>query len=54
VTLEKQAYTAIAEEEERLRVLNNAKSEKNRQKRLQQYDSAPTNTVRNAWSTVTY
>ena len=40
VTLEKQAYAAIAEEEERLRVLNNAKSEKNRQKRLPQYDSA--------------
>lgn len=40
VILEKQAYAAIAEEEEHLRILNNAKSEKNCQKRLQQYASA--------------
>jgi hypothetical protein len=39
-TLEKQAYAAIAEEEERLRVFNNAKSEDNLQKRLEQYDAA--------------
>ncbi len=39
-TLEKQAYAAIAEEEERLRIFNNAKSKENRQKRRQQYASA--------------
>lgn len=38
-SLEKQAYAAITEEEVRLRVLNNAKSEENRQKRLQHYES---------------
>jgi hypothetical protein len=38
-TLEKQAYAAIAEEEERLRVFNNAKSEDNLQKRLEQYEA---------------
>jgi hypothetical protein len=42
VTLEKQAYAAITEEEERLRVLNNAKSEDNRQKCLQKYQNAKT------------
>lgn len=39
-TLEKQAYAAIAEEEGRLRVFNNAKSEGNLQKRLEQYEAA--------------
>jgi hypothetical protein len=38
--LEKQAYAAIAEEEERLRIFNNAKSKENRQKRRQQYTRA--------------
>jgi hypothetical protein len=39
-TLEKQAYAAIAEEEERLRVFSNAKSEDKLQKRLAQYEAA--------------
>jgi hypothetical protein len=39
-TLEKQAYAAIAEEEERFRVFDNAKSESNLQKRLEQYETA--------------
>lgn len=38
--LEKQAYAAIAEEDDRLRVFNNAKSEDNLQKRLAQYEAA--------------
>jgi hypothetical protein len=38
--LEKQAYAAIAEEEGRLRIFNNAKSEDNLQKRLEQYEAA--------------
>jgi hypothetical protein len=39
-SLEKQAYAAIGEEEERLRVFNNAKSEDNLAKRLAQYEEA--------------
>ena len=40
MTLERQAYARIAEEEERLRILNNAKSEDNRQKCAQKYAMA--------------
>ena len=40
ITLETQAYAAIAKEDERLRVFDNAKSEANLQKRLQEYESA--------------
>jgi hypothetical protein len=39
-TLEKQAYASIAEEDDRLRVFNNAKSENILQKRLGQYEAA--------------
>jgi len=38
--LEKQAYAAIAEEDERLRIFNNARSQENITKRLQQLDDA--------------
>lgn len=41
-TLETKAYAAIAEEEERYRVFNNAKSEGNLEKRLAQYEEAKT------------
>jgi len=40
MTLERQAYAKIAEEEERLHILNNAKSEDNRQKCAQKYAMA--------------
>lgn len=40
MTLERQAYAEIAEEEERWRILNNAKSEDNRQKCSQKYEKA--------------
>ena len=39
-TLEKQAYAAIAEEDDRLRVFSKAKSEDNLQKRQAQYEAA--------------